>query len=782
MINKKIAIIGMLFLMINVLHGMEKNTIIIKVDDEQFSLTLAQASESPLIATMISKRGKSQEPLDLSEYVTKNIFSYIYKDLTDQEYDVYALDGGTIHQLLMAAVKLKIDRLREKYANVAAEEVVEVIFLVENKPFTMTEAQAKQSQTLKHFLEGTGGDNSPIPLPDFLTSNIFNHVYKYLIGKEYNPSFYKGLVGEEYDSTLVSDEMIVQLINAANYLDIPRLIKKYQDLLFTRLTFVDTEEMLEKFMDLINQLPQEMQLPLSERLCAEAQSLFKALPQSEIKRVEEREYEGEQIVVSPNKRIIAIVNDDSLKLIDLENNKILWVKDFTLRPFHSAVFSPENNIIAVVTNESKFYLFDILTGKKLEEKVAWHQLWLEGFFPLNRIVARTEDSTTILLNTTDNDRMIDSGIIAKITGLSFEGLQCYYDNDSHGLCLHFQYHNNDQSSSIILDIITGKIIKRKENTTLEHFELSPDGKKIIGLSQELIRIENTIDDEGTFAWAFPKPRPVMPYVASFSLRNDLVAINTRETSDPRNSKSLIVVLNMNSAEPIWTRVVPDWKFTCFSPEGDELLMQFENQILLIDLHTKNEQWHNLIYKDRWKRIHDVRNYFISNTILASHYFIPYKNPNFYINFFDRRTGKILLKYTAQNSDNTKNKEFLTIRHNFLYFKYLDYSKLKKTFYSRLYCLDIAPLKIASFLNQPYISLDQALLIRYIFKMLGKKDQFIPTQLLNKFSYNDLPQEIKAMVEMHNQPFKEEKTEQESEKVSREEKRKLGKKLFGELHL
>ena len=114
---------------------------------------------------MISKRGKSQEPLDLSEYVTKNIFSYIYKDLTDQEYDVYALDGGTIHQLLMAAVKLQIDRLREKYANVAAEEVVEVTFLVENKPFTMTEAQAKQSQTLKHFLEGTGGDNSPIPLP-----------------------------------------------------------------------------------------------------------------------------------------------------------------------------------------------------------------------------------------------------------------------------------------------------------------------------------------------------------------------------------------------------------------------------------------------------------------------------------------------------------------------------------------------------------------------------------------------------------------------------------------
>ena len=49
MINKKIAIIGMLFLMINVLHGMEKNTIIIKVDDEQFSLTLLKHQNHHLL-------------------------------------------------------------------------------------------------------------------------------------------------------------------------------------------------------------------------------------------------------------------------------------------------------------------------------------------------------------------------------------------------------------------------------------------------------------------------------------------------------------------------------------------------------------------------------------------------------------------------------------------------------------------------------------------------------------------------------------------------------------
>ena len=66
------------------------------------------------------------------------------------------------------------------------------------------------------------------------------------------------------------------------------LIRNIKIFFFTRLTSVDTEEMLEKFMDLIDLLPQEMQLPLSERLCAEAQSFFKTLPQAEIKRDRQR--------------------------------------------------------------------------------------------------------------------------------------------------------------------------------------------------------------------------------------------------------------------------------------------------------------------------------------------------------------------------------------------------------------------------------------------------------------------------------------------------------------
>ena len=315
---------------------------------------------------------------------------------------------------------------------------------------------------------------------------------------------------------------------------------------------------------------------------------------------------------------------------------------------------------------------------------------------------------------------------------------CYYDSDLHIVC--YQVTDIRLSSLLIIDSLTGRVIKRKESTNLEHFQFSPDGKKIIGLSKELIRIENTADDEGSLAWAFPKLRLVMPSILSFSSKNNLFAIVVRD--DPTNRNCLVVVLDMNATQPLWVHTFSDIPDTRFSPEGNELFLKFKDKVLLIDLNTKKERWS----KSR-KRIR--HSYFVSDAILACQGTIsPTDQQENYFNnikFLDRKTGKTILQYSAPSEQNYYYNKFLTIIDNFLYLQFNNSNKGKKVFFlpkSLLHCLDISPLKIASFLSQPYIPLDQALLIWYIFKMLGKKDQFISTRSLERFGYNDLPQEIK----------------------------------------
>ena len=76
----------------------------------------------------------------------------------------------------------------------------------------------------------------------------------------------------------------------------------------------------------------------------------------------------------------------------------------------------------------------------------------------------------------------------------------------------------------ILDITNGHTIKIKANTAIERYYISPNGKKIISLSQELVRVENSFNDEGAIAWPFKKPLSNVPYIGSFSKDNSLFSV------------------------------------------------------------------------------------------------------------------------------------------------------------------------------------------------------------------------------------------------------------------
>ena len=186
--------------------------------------------------------------------------------------------------------------------------------------------------------------------------------------------------------------------NTANYLDSKKLLKKYRTLLLERLKAINTEKKLHHYLNLVQGLPEEMQIPLSQKICAEAKSIFKILPESIIKRVWEREYNG-KIIISPDvKTMIIKAKNLTMLVIDIATNLLLWKKPYI---FGNLLFSSDSSKILLYHElPSPITIFDVKNGELLKTTNSFDFPTvrpLRFFSDVNRIVMEDRKSGKIMV-------------------------------------------------------------------------------------------------------------------------------------------------------------------------------------------------------------------------------------------------------------------------------------------------------------------------------------------------------------------------------------------------
>lgn len=516
--NSKRIMIGACFLSISFLYAMEqKKDVKINVGGQVYSLTREQASQSETLERMLKKHTDPEEVIVLPEGITSKVFDYIYKDLTNQNYDENDLDDKMLAALFNAAITLKIPSLIEKYTEITTDRITDITIEVGNKEYVLSIAQAKKSNTLKNILADVEDYSLPIPLPN-LSEEVFDYVYK-------------DLTNSAYDSDSLSDETLVDLVNAANYLDSEKLLKKYQDLLVIRLTSIDTAKKLEEYENLIQRLPEEMQIPLSQNICTLSKELYQTMQQSHIELVKDREQSGEQIIISPDTSICVVINTSDVSTVfDLVKNKKLWQSKALNKS--KIVFSSDSSRL-LSYKEGELTLFDTYTGK---------QLWKKNYSILpnniprffsgpNRIVIQVLESKKIqILDSLTGDILFD------LPHAAFRIINSYYESDSKSLIIEYQDWSTIYVSAINID--TGQEIKNaKSDFSNEKLYISPDGKKIIKVSKELFTLENSTNGNDPFTWAFKKPLIEIPSITSFSKDNSLFVLGS-------TAQNFIFVFNM----------------------------------------------------------------------------------------------------------------------------------------------------------------------------------------------------------------------------------------------
>ena len=177
---------------------------------------------------------------------------------------------------------------------------------------------------------------------------------------------HKDLTNIPYDVDPLSDENLIDMLDTANYLDSKKLLKKYKTLSLERLKAINTEKKLHHYLNLVQGLPEEMQIPLSQKICAEAKSIFKILQESIIKRVWEREYNG-KIIISPDvKTMIIKAKNLTMLVIDIATNLLLWKKTYI---FGNLLFSSDSSKILLYHElPSPITIFDVKNGELQDYK------------------------------------------------------------------------------------------------------------------------------------------------------------------------------------------------------------------------------------------------------------------------------------------------------------------------------------------------------------------------------------------------------------------------------
>ncbi len=729
--NSKRIMIGACFLSISFLYAMEqKEDVKINVGGQVYSLTREQASQSETLERLLKKRIDPEEAIVLPDGITSEIFEYIHKDLTNQNYDENDLDDTMMNQLLAGASILKIQQLIDKYSEVITDRLTNITIEVGNKEYVLSIAQAKKSNTLKNILADVEDYTLPIPLPN-LSEEVFDYVYK-------------DLTNRAYDSDSLSDEMLVDLINAANYLDSKKLLKKYQNLLVKHLKSIDSAEKLGEYVSLMQRLPEEMQLPLSQRVCDDAALIFKTLPQSEIKRILEREYSAYHMNISPDKtKLAALIDSDSkIIMVDLITNKKIWeLASYSFS--NNFYFSSDSLQLLIFNNYYNMQLVDAQTGIQVWQKNKLPRFKVLGFFsPIKRIIVESfDDNGNSML-------FIDSktGEIVFRLNLNNSRIgELYFDEEKKYLCF-----SNDENFVRTIDMMTGQEIKTKQNSESDLTRILPDGKKIITVSKELIKVENSVDDEDIFSWKLLNPLKNLPYTTVFSPDNRLITLLTENG---------VFVLDVTDGKIIWA-TSKIYETAYFSPDSYKLLLRNNGEFLCIDMDSK---------KKLWTRIFDnpiVRVSFISNVIIS----IIFEGVNpLTIAFCSSETGGTLTVF--ESSDFKKDRlDFKGIIGNNIMYQL---SEMGTTgIVEKLLFFDISPVIIFSFLNQSYVLLDQALIVTYILNVI-KNNKLVVIDDLLQFGYEDLPQEFKTLVEKHNKQWMSsqvEKTVKELKKLPRFKRR------------
>lgn len=568
------------------------------------------------------------------------------------------------------------------------------------KQYGLTQEQAEQSGTLAKFIENLGIAEEPIPLPEQITKKVFDYIYK-------------DLIGESYTAEAIGIETLVDLINAANYLDVPTLLVQYRDLLMERITTNLTQEKVEYYLTLVaEKLPTELQYDLSKTLLTKSKSLFKSLPQSKIAKIKEWKNSARSISMSPDrsKIVLALPFESGFIMIDAIANKEVWRKDSYSDIY---VFSSDSSKL-LTYEENMLTIYDADNGTKLWDlTIALSRAEVCGFY------SKTDK---IIIADYTNHRVIVIAIKKK---------KILYSAQSHQKTFYYNY-----------DLATLIIASSNETEYI-----SPDGEKRITLSKESVSVKNTYNDENSLTWKFDQPLKDVPSITSFSHDNRMFAFGSLEDDK-------FFVCNMYSKEPVWGKSgIPGKRLrTYFSPDDQHLLIQHNfglksHKLIMFNVQNKKMLWITIT------PLREDSLIFLSDATFATRTSI--RNEVTKISFYNAYNGTIDTEIDRLPG---LNYGFVGGINNFLYLK------TGGGLVQSLLCFAIRPLRIFEFLNHTEIPFDQALVTYFIFDAIKNGQPIEFDTYIAKNIYVFMPEVLKTLVTEYTKEQQQREQEEELKKL------------------
>lgn len=412
-------------------------------------------------------------------------------------------------------------------------------------------------------------------------------------------------------------------------------------------------------------------------------------------------------------------------VMNLAENKIIFERNNTIA--HNCYFSSDSSKLLSVTIDST-RLFNLKTGK---------QIWKNKLLAYRRLVVYDGNKIAFLANSSSNEfkpvlLIVDSATgkilyTVRLTKFNVSLLSWYHDSENHILIFL------DDAKLQIIDIMTGKKIRKKKIIPLEKIYVSPDGKKIATLSREFITVENSLHGEQIFVWTFKTPL-LNWQISSYMWSHNYLLIGVPD----------IYVFDISSGKIVWTEESQKYIKCCFSPDEKKLLLVKSEALICIDLYSRKELW-----KKPFE--HDIDSVdCISNEIISINY---HQESSIKVVFCNFQTGQKITDLETAMPILMSMQYFNQMKYIDEFGNYLVYHLIigapSHDNVDKLLFFDSIPLKIFTFLNDPRLSLDQAFLSCFIFESIRNNVPVVIPEAVKEDVYRSLPPEIQSLVDSYN---------------------------------